>query len=62
MKDLDAIYKLVLRNLEAHNYAKLLPEAQEAMLREARSLISHSELPESSKKKITISLEILQLT
>lgn len=60
MTDLEAIYKLVLRNLQAHNYAELLPEAQEAMLREVHRLLESPQLPDHQKKQLSLSWQLLQ--
>ena len=49
MTDLEAICIIVMRNLAPHKYAELLPEAQEAMLREAKTLNS-AESFQSTKK------------
>ncbi len=59
MTDLEAIYIIVLRNLAPHKYASLLPEAQEAMLREAETLRRCRELPEGKKRQLSDSLLLL---
>lgn len=53
MKETDAIYKVVVRNLEGKNYCQLLPEAQEAMLREAQTLIGSPAVLDWQKKQIS---------
>lgn len=60
MTDIEAIYKLVLRNLQAQNYAELLPEAQEAMLREVNCLLESPQLPDHQKKQLSLSWRLLK--
>ena len=60
MTDIEAIYKLVLRNLQAQNYAELLPEAQEAMLREVNGLLASPQLPDHQKKQLSLSWRLLE--
>ncbi|MCT7976498.1 hypothetical protein [Laspinema olomoucense] len=60
MTDIEAIYKLVLRNLQVQNYAELLPEAQEAMLREVNCLLESPKLLEHQKKQLSLSWRLLE--
>ena len=49
ISEVEAIYKIVLRNLQPHNYAQLFPEAQPVILQEAKTLLLCSAL--SNQKK-----------
>ncbi|MBO0347848.1 hypothetical protein J0895_01735 [Phormidium pseudopriestleyi FRX01] len=53
MNKAKAIYKVVIRNLEVKNYSQLLPEAQEAMLREAKKLIDSPAVSNWQKQRLS---------
>ena len=61
ISEVKAIYKIVLRNIQPHNYAQLLPEAQPVILQEAETLLLCSELSTRQKQLLFESLESLKI-
>ena len=59
--EVEAIYKIVLRNLQPHNYSQLLPEAQPVILHEAETLLLCSELSLRQKQLLFDSLNSLKI-
>ena len=60
VSEVEAIYKIVLRKLQPHNYAQLFPEAQSIILQEAKTFLLFSELSIHQKRFLFESLESLQ--
>lgn len=61
ISEVEAVFKIVFRNLQPHNYARLLSEAQPVILREAEILLSCSQLSTSKKQLLLESLKLLSI-
>lgn len=61
ISETEAIYKIVLRNVQPHNFVQLLPEAQSVILQEAETLLLCSELSTRQKKLLFDSLRSLKI-
>ena len=62
ISELEFIFMIVLGNLEPYKYTDLLPEAQEAMLREAETLMNCPELTEGKKRQLSDAMGLLSTT
>lgn len=61
ISEVEAIYKIVIRNLQPHNYAQLFPEAQPVILQEVETLLLSPELSTHQKQLLFDSLESLKI-
>ncbi len=61
ISEVEAIYKIVLRNLQPHNYAQLFPEDRPIILQEAKTLLLCSELSNHQKRLLFDSLKSLKI-
>ena len=61
ISEVEAIYKIVLRNLQHHNYAQLFSEAKPVIIQEAQNLLICSQLSTTQKQLLFDSLKLLKL-
>ena len=61
ISEIEAVYKIVFRNLQPDNYAHLMLDARPVILNEATNLLSCSELSTSKKQLLLKSLQLLRL-
>lgn len=60
MKDTEAIFTIVLRNLALPNWANLEPEAQGQTIEEVAGLLKNDTLPLANKRQLSTRLDLLQ--
>ena len=62
ISELEFIHMIVLGNLDPYKDTDLLPEAQEAMLQEAETLMHCPELTEDQKRQLSDAMRLLNTT